>query len=444
MFDINNKEKLMQAYIDGELNAELAASFEKELKNDINLQKEYEEQLLLHSLLQDISACDVEPPADFAACVMQRIEAEEASKTTVKKAFPWRFAAPAFGAAALLLAFGVSGIMPEAPVINQELTTTAPETTAIVAEPTTVVAETTAVEPATTVVAETTVAPETIVVEPEKTSVIPEQTQTTAEPVTVPVTEPTTTAAPEPTTVINPEQTTAPEPEKTTVVPTEKTTAAAPEQTTVAPEPPVSVPDEEINQGTASMPAPATDTVTIGGNISVMRFSVEEGDAYALFRNEAGEIQFYAGNGNETALCTVMDTKAGMQLLEESDIAIPTATTGEYDYVIKASPDGTQLAGNMGGNDSGLWISDIASSAPAQLFSAEGGGKVLEWAPNSGKLVFTNAEGSLYIAYISEGFVLMVCEEPVYSVIWCSDSRGIYFETLDENGHHVICKADLP
>jgi len=117
---------------------------------------------------------------------------------------------------------------------------------------------------------------------------------------------------------------------------------------------------------------------------------------------------------------------------------------GEYDYVIKASPDGTQLAGNMGGTESGLWISDISSSAPAQPFSSEGGGKVLEWAPNSGKLVFTNAQGSLYIAYISEGLVLMVCEEPVYSVIWCSDSRGIYFETVDENGHHVICKADLP
>lgn len=361
MRDINNIKQLMQADIDGALTAEQATRLHAELASDIKLQEEYDALLVLDAELKALmTGADIEPPADFAMQVSSLIAKEPAYGQKVKRSFSWRFAAPAMAAAALLLAVGISGIMPD----NRQI----PELTTVAAEKTSVI-------DATGIAAEKTV--------------------------------------------------TAPEPDATT----------APVQTVV---------DDPVGNGSVAMPVPASELITESNGLQVMRFGVEEGDVFSPFTNSMGEIQFYTAYEEQIALCTMTDRTAAVELLEDSDVKKAESFSGDEPCLVRFSPDGTQFAANMGGEDSGLLLSDNNSKDPAVRLSFNGGGNVLEWAPNSGRLVYTDAEGRLMAAYIAEGLVFPVWDGPVYHVLWLSDSCGIVFETVDEKDNRVICKAVLP
>ena len=107
----------------------------------------------------------------------------------------------------------------------------------------------------------------------------------------------------------------------------------------------------------------------------------------------------------------------------------------DYNYVTAISADGMRQAINRGGDESGLWLLDLtnASAEPVLVDSNNGGGKIISWAPDGNKVLYTSSTGYLYVYYPNEKLVLDIYAGETACVCWAGDSKNIVFSARDNN-----------
>ena len=137
--------------------------------------------------------------------------------------------------------------------------------------------------------------------------------------------------------------------------------------------------------------------------------------------------------------------------------SLPTASviagfkdrSGEYgyNYVTANSADGMMQAINRGGEESGLWLLDLtdANATAALIDSDNGGGKIVSWAPDSNKVLYTASDGSLHIYYPNENVILTLYNGETASVCWAGDSKNIVFSAMNaDTGRLCIFSIIVP
>ncbi len=110
------------------------------------------------------------------------------------------------------------------------------------------------------------------------------------------------------------------------------------------------------------------------------------------------------------------------------------------------SPDGSIMAAFVNGEDEpGLWLAGISNTQePWRIFDKQCG-SILSWAPNSGKLIFTDNQGCLYVAYPAENMVLPIATGTVSQLIWVDRGNTIIFLMCPEGSQYYgLYVAQLP
>lgn len=93
------------------------------------------------------------------------------------------------------------------------------------------------------------------------------------------------------------------------------------------------------------------------------------------------------------------------------------------------SPDKTMIAQN---SSNGMWISLLEGDV--FKLTGEGGGNVVAWAPDSSKLVFTNAEGALFVGYPFERRIYQLADGGVKDVCWHGNNKTLLYVMNDGSG----------
>jgi hypothetical protein len=117
-----------------------------------------------------------------------------------------------------------------------------------------------------------------------------------------------------------------------------------------------------------------------------------------------------------------------------------------YTYISAISPDNTKQALNLDGGDEGFWLVDrtTADSEPV-LIDGDGGGKIVSWAPDGAKVLYTTYNGALHVYYPDQDMILDLFDGEVESVCWAADSKNIVFAAEDEDtGNLSIFSVIVP
>lgn len=101
------------------------------------------------------------------------------------------------------------------------------------------------------------------------------------------------------------------------------------------------------------------------------------------------------------------------------------------------SPDGSMMAMNQRGNATGVWIANVGTESTPWRLCGEGGGKLLAWAPNSSKLLFTDNEDKLYVGYPTEKRIFIVTEHAVKDIVWGKDSKTVVLVVQEPGKAHT-------
>lgn len=190
--------------------------------------------------------------------------------------------------------------------------------------------------------------------------------------------------------------------------------------------------EEPLPEGSGQLVLPrAAYGSTAQGTLSVRLLAKVEGNAiYAPNVSARGKsAAFYTADDQniytwqvDLAEASLPDVTAVTPLSEASDALVgTTAAVSATDLV--GSPDGTMLAQN---SREGLWIS--LTEGEVFLLTEEGAGSLLAWAPDSSKLLFTNAEGALFVGYPLERRIYQVTDMPVKDVCWSEDNKTVVFQ----------------
>ncbi|MDD2220508.1 MAG: zf-HC2 domain-containing protein [Clostridia bacterium] len=159
----------------------------------------------------------------------------------------------------------------------------------------------------------------------------------------------------------------------------------------------------------------------------------EEVDVLAPEAQADGSVQYYTNYSGEYQLWQY-DANSGEEpqlLSAQADLPETSSDTTEYNECfggnVAFSPDKTLLAGSFGGDNKGFWLSDRSSvDKPEKLYTA-GGGKLISWACDSGKVVFTDESENLYVAFPAEKLAVGLFEGEVASISWSDDSKILFF-----------------
>lgn len=190
--------------------------------------------------------------------------------------------------------------------------------------------------------------------------------------------------------------------------------------------------EEPLPEGSGQLVLPrAAYGSTAQGTLSVRLLAKVEGNAiYAPNVSARGKsAAFYTADDQniytwqvDLAEASLPDVTAVTPLSEASDALVgTTAAVSATDLV--GSPDGTMLAQN---SREGLWIS--LTEGEVFLLTEEGAGSLLAWAPDSSKLLFTNADGALFVGYPLERRIYQVTDMPVKDVCWSEDNKTVVFQ----------------
>ncbi len=157
------------------------------------------------------------------------------------------------------------------------------------------------------------------------------------------------------------------------------------------------------------------------------------GNTVTYYLNADGyylEWQTDLGRGSEPSFAGEIESlPVGSAIAKFTDLS---ADYG-YNYVVANSGDGMTRAINRGGDNSGLWLLDLtnSSAAPVLISNAHGGGDIVSWAPDSNKVLYTDAGGSLYVYYPNEKLVIDIYDGATSYVCWAGDSKNIVFSAVD-------------
>lgn len=108
--------------------------------------------------------------------------------------------------------------------------------------------------------------------------------------------------------------------------------------------------------------------------------------------------------------------------LPNADAVLQNTTPAVETTTLVNSPDKTMIAQN---SSDGMWIS-LLDGDVFQL-TGEGGGNLVAWAPDSSKLVFTNAEGALFVGYPLERRIYQLADGGVKDVCWHSNNKTLLY-----------------
>lgn len=208
-------------------------------------------------------------------------------------------------------------------------------------------------------------------------------------------------------------------------------------------EPTVTEPTPEVKDGELILPRTAYGTEASGSLSTRMVAAVEGNKLYqpsfagknAVF-NTADDVNVYSWRVD---LANPSEPQVSM-IAAQSDLADASAmlqnTTRTIDATsLVTSPDKTMLAQNSA---DGIWIS-LLDGDVFQL-TQEGNGNLLAWSPDSSKLVFTNANGALFVGYPLERRIYQLAEGNVKDICWNSDNKTlIYIATEgDQDALYIV------
>lgn len=130
--------------------------------------------------------------------------------------------------------------------------------------------------------------------------------------------------------------------------------------------------------------------------------------------------------------CSAM--AAWSDLPAPSEVLRNTTATVEATTLV-ASPDKTMLAQNSA---DGVWVSLL--DGDVFKLTGEGKGSLLAWSPDSSKLVFTNANGALFVGYPLERRIYQLAESSVKDVCWHSNNKTLLYVTAgtDEDALYIV------
>lgn len=112
--------------------------------------------------------------------------------------------------------------------------------------------------------------------------------------------------------------------------------------------------------------------------------------------------------------------------LPNPDEALQSAAPQVEATTLVTSPDKTMIAQNSA---DGLWISLL--DGDVFRLTQEGNGKLLAWSPDSAKVVFTNADGALFVGYPFEQRIYQLADGGVKDVCWHSNNKTLLYVADD-------------
>lgn len=118
-----------------------------------------------------------------------------------------------------------------------------------------------------------------------------------------------------------------------------------------------------------------------------------------------------------SAMAAWSDLPAPSEVLQNTTPAVEATT-------LVASPDKTMLAQNSA---DGVWVSLL--DGEVFKLTGEGKGHLIAWSPDSSKLVFTNAEGALFVGYPLERRIYQLADGGVKDVCWHNDNKTLLYVT---------------
>ncbi len=126
-----------------------------------------------------------------------------------------------------------------------------------------------------------------------------------------------------------------------------------------------------------------------------------------------------------------------MEPAELSALLSPTTAKCQPTELV-ASPDGTIMAQN---SHDGIWIS-LSEGEVYNISDEEMGGNLLAWSPDASKLLFTNADGQLFMSYPLEKRIYQITDLSVKDVCWSADNQTIIFLATNQ-GQDALYIAEL-
>ncbi len=151
-------------------------------------------------------------------------------------------------------------------------------------------------------------------------------------------------------------------------------------------------------------------------------------DDYAVFYT-ADDVNVYSWRAN---LKNPSEPQTSVQMAQNELTDMAALSSTVYQPVnantVVTSPDQTMLAQN---SRDGLWVSLL--DGDVFHLTDEGGGNILAWAPDSSRLLFTNAEGQLFLGYPLEQRIYKITSQSVKDVCWSSDNKTLLYVVAGEN-----------
>lgn len=216
--------------------------------------------------------------------------------------------------------------------------------------------------------------------------------------------------------------------------------------------PEVVLPDAEQIGGTVALPVASYGTEKQGSFDTRLLAAFDETDIYEpSVSSTSSKVTFYTELDGNLQLWTTSLKEATEPTcvgLAEGDIETVVqnnTTKAKAADTAVFSPDKTYIAVNSSAQDErGLWISGTGENETPICLSEDGSGSLVAWAPNSGKLAFTDEQGNLYIGYVAEQRVFKLVSGNVVDVAWSSDSKSLVYISGGNGTHNALYTVLVP
>lgn len=189
------------------------------------------------------------------------------------------------------------------------------------------------------------------------------------------------------------------------------------------------IPEQEVQDGELILPRSAYGTQAQSTLSARMVATVENSVIYQPTMTAEKALFYTTDADNIYSWHVDLDNPSEPQvslIVEQDDFqefsSLLTNTTAPVNNTtLVNSPDKTMIAQN---SDDGLWISLLEGDV--YKLATEGNGKLLVWSPDSSKLLFTNADGTLFVGYPLERRIYQLAEQ-VKDVCWGADNQTVLY-----------------
>ncbi len=189
------------------------------------------------------------------------------------------------------------------------------------------------------------------------------------------------------------------------------------------------IPEQEVQDGELILPRSAYGTQTQSTLSARMVATVENSVIYQPTLTAEKALFYTTDTDNIYSWHVDLDNPSEPQvslIVERNDFQefsslLVNTTAPINNTTLVNSPDKTMIAQN---SDDGLWISLLEGEV--YKLTTEGNGKLLAWSPDSSKLLFSNAGGTLFVGYPLERRIYQLAEQ-VKDVCWGADNQTVLY-----------------